>query len=293
MSMEGLYHVPWMDFESRYSTPFISPRSPHGFYHHNSYWYFYMDGNIEFEMKATGIINTVACEPGQGSKYGTEVMPGVQGQIHQHHFSARLDWSVDGDKNTVTECDTIQVPYDPKINPQGNAYYVEETPITVEGGRDRDPAKSRFWKFTSNEKTNRMGRPTAYKLEPVHALTPYTHPDSPSGKRMPFIYKSLWVTPYDPKERYPAGHFVHHSDGSDGIGVWTKKRRPTENQDIVAWYTFGLHHPVRPEDFPVQPCVTTGFHLMPAGFFDQNPCLDLPPGANKTSTYAPIGECCH
>ena len=257
-----------------------------------SYWYFYLDGTIEFEMKATGIINTVACEPGKGSKYGTEVMPGVFGQIHQHHFSARLDLSIDGDKNTVKQCDTIQEPYDSDINPHGNAYFVQETPITTEGGYERDPDKERYWKFTSSEKTNRMGKPTAYKLEPLHSIRAYTHPDSPSGKRMPFIYKQLWVTPYDPDERYPAGHFVHHSDGSDGLGVWTKKGRSTENQDIVAWHTFGLHHAVRLEDFPVQPVVTTGFKLMPNGFFDRNPCLDLPPGANKASSHAPV-ECCH
>ena len=42
------------------------------------------NGTIEFEMKATGIISTVACVPGKPEKYGTEVSPGVVGQIHQH-----------------------------------------------------------------------------------------------------------------------------------------------------------------------------------------------------------------
>ena len=42
-----------------------------GNYEYASYWYFYLDGTIEFEMKATGIINTVACKPGEGGKYGT------------------------------------------------------------------------------------------------------------------------------------------------------------------------------------------------------------------------------
>lgn len=266
-----------------------------GNYEYGSYWYFQLDGTIEYEIKATGIINTVACNPYAGDKYGTEVMPGVFGQIHQHHFSARLDWSIDGDKNTVMECDTIQEPFDAASNPHGNAYYVEETAIRKEGGRSIDPYKSRFWKFISNEKSNHMGKPTAYKLEPVHSVVPYTHPDSPSGKRMPFIYKQLWVTPYTSNERFPAGHFMNHSDGSDGIHVWTKKERSTENTDVVAWYTFGLHHPVRLEDFPVQPVVSTGFMLMPSGFFDRNPCLDLLPGPNKASTHASLQSetCCN
>lgn len=34
-----------------------------GNYEYASYWYLYQHGGIEFEMKATGIVNTVACQP--------------------------------------------------------------------------------------------------------------------------------------------------------------------------------------------------------------------------------------
>lgn len=253
----------------------ISSISTVGNYEYGSYWYFFLDGTIEFEMKATGIINTVGCIPGEPGKYGTEVAPGVVGQNHQHLFCARLDLAVDGDSNTVTECDTHAEPLGPE-NPWGNAFYVQETPITTEGGRLRKPDAERYWKFASSDKTNGMGKPTSYKLEPTHSITPFAHPDGPSGKRMPFAYKHLWVTPYDAEERFPAGQFMNHSDGSDGLSAWTEKGRTVENEDIVAWHVFGLHHPTRLEDFPVQPCVTTGFTLMPNGFFDRNPCLDLP-----------------
>ena len=53
--------------------------------------------------------------------------------------------------------------------------------------------------------------------------------------------------------------------------------------DIVLWHVFGLHHPCAPEDFPVQPCIINGFKLMPAGFFDGNPAIDLPPDLNRAS----------
>ena len=74
-----------------------------GNYEYGYYWYFHLDGTIEFEMKATGIINTVACEPGKPGPFATEVAPGVAGQIHQHTFCARLDMAVDGDRNSVVE----------------------------------------------------------------------------------------------------------------------------------------------------------------------------------------------
>ncbi|MEM6440128.1 MAG: primary-amine oxidase [Pseudomonadota bacterium] len=267
----------------------ISSISTVGNYEYGSYWYIYLDGTIEFEMKATGIINTVGCVAGEGSKYGTEVSPGVVGQIHQHIFCARLDLAVDGDLNGVVECDTVAEAPGP-TNPYGNAFYLRETPLKTEGGRPRAPEHERFWKFASAEKTNAMGKPTAYKLEPVHSIAPFNHPDGPSGRRMPFIYNHMWVTPYDAEERYPAGEFMNHSDGTDGLPAWTAKGRSVEGEDIVAWHVFGLHHMPRLEDFPVQPVVTSGFKLMPSGFFDRNPNLDLAPSANKASCNAMAAE---
>ena len=54
--------------------------------------------------------------------------------------------------------------------------------------------------------------------------------------------------------------------------------------DLVVWYSFGVTHFVRPEDWPVMPVEYTGFVLMPFGFFDRNPALDVPPNE---------GEHCH
>lgn len=263
----------------------ISSISTVGNYEYASYWYFHLDGSIEFEMKATGIINTAACIPGEPQKYGAEVAPGVVGQIHQHLFCARLDMSVDGDSNSVLECDT-QVEAPGPDNPAGNAFFVQETLLQTEGGRSRKPEAERYWKFVSSAATNRVGRPTAFKLEPTHSRGSFVHPDSPSGRRMPFTRQHLWVTPYDPDERYPAGEFVNHSDGQDGLPAFVAKNRSVVDTDIVAWHVFGLHHLPRPEDYPVQPVVSTGFKLMPQGFFDRNPTLDLPPDANKASCHA-------
>ena len=265
----------------------ISSISTIGNYEYASYWYLHQDGRIEYEMKATGIINTAGCIPGEPGKFGTEVAPGIVGHIHQHIFSARLDMEVDGPNNTVTECDTIALPVGPE-NPWGNAYYVQETALKTESQaqRDFDFSKMRYWRITNPNTTNWVGKPTAYKLEAKSAVHPYTHPDSPSGKRGRFLQHQLWVTPFDENERYPAGEFVNQSTGDDGLPAWTAKDRAIENTDVVLWHSFGVHHLPRPEDHPVQSCVVCGFTLAPSGFFDQNPVIDLPPMKNAAS-------CCH
>ena len=272
----------------------ISSISTIGNYEYASYWYLHQDGRIEYEMKATGIINTAACYPGQPGKWGTEVAPGVVGHIHQHVFCARLDMEVDGPRNTVVECDTLVDPVGSENNPYGNAFYVQERSLATERQArcDADFAKMRFWKIVNPSVTNWLGQPTGYRLEAGSVVQPFTHPDSPSGKRGRFIQHHLWVTPYDPDERYPAGEFVNQSTGDDSVEVWSDQDRPIENADIVLWHSFGLHHLPRPEDHPVQPCVVCGFKLMPSGFFDQNPVIDLPPERNAASERHRQGACC-
>ncbi len=266
----------------------ISSISTIGNYEYASYWYLHQDGRIEFEMKATGIINTAACHPGQPGRYGTEVAPGVVGHIHQHIFSARLDMEVDGPDNTVVECNTVAPPPGPD-NPYGNAFFVEEKVLASEreGRRNVDLGTMRYWKVINPGARNWLGQPTGYKLEARSPVQPYTHGDSPSGRRSGFIQHHLWVTPFSAEERYPAGEFVNQSTGSDGLPAWTAADRPIENTDIVLWHSFGVHHVPRPEDHPVQPCVVCGFTLMPNGFFDQNPVIDLPPSKNEASCCAP------
>ena len=271
----------------------VSSISTIGNYEYASYWYLHQDGRIEYEMKATGIINTAGCIPGQPGKYGAEVAPGIVGHIHQHVFCARLDMEVDGGTNTVVECDTIAPSPGPE-NPYGNAFHVEERALSSElaARRDVDFAKMRYWKIINPAQRNWVGKPTAYKLEPVSAVAPFTHPGSPSGKRGRFIQHQLWVTPFDPEERFPAGEFVNQSDGTDSIETWTAADRRIENTNVVLWHSFGIHHLPRPEDHPVQPCVFCGFKLLPYGFFDQNPVIDLPRTVNAASCCAPARTSC-
>ncbi len=62
---------------------------------HGFYWYFYLHGTIEFEIKMTGALFTAAY-PGGDYPYSAEVAPGLGAPVHQHLFCARLDMTVDG-----------------------------------------------------------------------------------------------------------------------------------------------------------------------------------------------------
>ena len=247
-----------------------------GNYDYGFYWYFYLDGTIECEVKMTGIVFTAAY-PGADHAYSTEVAPGLGAPVHQHLFCARLDMSVDGLANAVEEIDVHGLPVGPD-NPYGNAIARSVTRLSSEGlaARPGDASRGRVWRVVSTTAANRFGQPTAFTLHPEPSPALLADPASPLAARASFATRALWVTRYDPAQRYPAGDFVNQSPGGGGLPAYIAADRDLDGQDIVVWHTFGPTHVVRTEDWPVMPVTRTGFMLKPTGFFDRNPTLDVP-----------------
>jgi primary-amine oxidase len=250
-----------------------------GNYDYGFYWYFYLDGTIECEVKLTGVLFTSAY-PGDDHPYSTEVAPGLAAPVHQHLFSARLDMTVDGPANAVEEVDVGGLPIGPE-NPFGNAMVQTVTRLTSESqaGRRADGSRGRTWRVVSTERQNRFGHPTAYTLYPESAPALLADPASPLAARAGFAANHLWVTKYDPAQRYSAGDFVNQHPGGAGIPAFIAADQDIDGTDLVVWHTFGPTHFPRLEDWPVMPVARCGFVLKPTGFFDRNPTLDVPPPA--------------
>jgi primary-amine oxidase len=254
-----------------------------GNYDYGFYWYLYLDGTIQLEAKATGIVFTSAYRGPDG--FATEMAPGLGAPFHQHLFSARLDMAVDGDVNVVEEVDAVPVPLGPD-NPWGNAFRAQKTKLTRESEAMRvaDNLKARVWHITNPTKQNRLGQDVGYALYPEGQPVLLADPSSSIAGRAAFATKHLWVTKYDPAERYSAGQFVNQHPGGAGLPAFTAGDRNIDGEDIVVWHTFGLTHFPRPEDWPVMPVDYAGFKLKPVGFFDRNPALNVPA--------APRAHCC-
>ena len=254
-----------------------------GNYDYGFYWYFYLDGTVECEIKATGVLFTSAYS-GAEHRYSTEVAPGLAAPFHQHLFSARLDMTVDGLANAVEEVDVGGLPIGPD-NPYGNAIAATVTRLTRESlaVRRADGSRGRTWRIVSTEHQNRFGRPTGYTLYPESAPALLADPDSPLAARAGFAANHLWVTRYDPAHRWPAGDFVDQNPGGAGLPAFIAGDQDIDGANIVVWHTFGPTHVPRPEDWPVMPVARCGFVLKPTGFFDRNPTLDVPPPARQCS----------
>jgi primary-amine oxidase len=253
-------------------------------YEYLVYWRFYQDGNIECEVRATGIMVTSYFPPGHQPATGALVDQRTYAPYHQHFIVARLDLDIDGESNTVSAVESRALPVSDS-NRHGLALITQETPLRTEsdGRQDVSWQTQRNWKVASSRSVNSLGGRTAYKLAPGGSFPPLIDESSPAFQRAEVIAHALWVTPYAAAERWPCGEFPNLSAADHGLPAWTAHDRPIEDTDVVLWHVFGLHHITRPEDWPVMPVDRTSFWLKPWGFFDRNPALDVPPSPHGPS----------
>ncbi len=250
-------------------------------------WVFRQDGSIELEAQLTGImlakgvstrsVDRAARHHGGETRFAHLVAPGVAAPHHQHFFNFRLDFDVDGSSpNAVVELDAESLPPGPD-NPARNAFVMSETPLKTERAarRDLDFAAQRKWAVVNFSTANALGGPTGFLLVPGESSPPYMAKDAAPRRRGGFIDHAFWATPYRDDELHAAGEYPNQRAAGDGLPVWTAKDRPLGG-DVVVWYTFGITHAPRPEEWPVMPVYKAGFRLLPLGFFDRNPALDLP-----------------
>ncbi|CAI0390410.1 unnamed protein product [Linum tenue] len=241
------------------------------------------DGKIEAEVKLTGVLSLGALQPGEARKYGTMIAPGLYAPVHQHFFVARMDMAVDckpGEAfNQVVEMN-VKVEEPGKDNVHNNAFYPEEELLRTESQamRDCNPLSARHWIIRNTRTVNRTGQLTGYKLVPGSNCLPLARPEAKFLRRAAFLKHNLWVTPYARDEMYPGGEFPNQNPrAGEGLATWVKQNRSIEETNIVLWYVFGVTHIPRLEDWPVMPVEHVGFMLMPHGFFNCSPAVDVPP----------------
>jgi primary-amine oxidase len=261
-----------------------------GNYDYGFDWIFHQDGTLEMDVLLTGIMTAKGVlrksANGHGDdRHGHLVDKRLEAVHHQHFMNFRLDLDVDGPVNRVVEMNTEGVPAGPN-NPYQNAIVMKETLLRSEKAAQRqlNLATNRKWKVINPDARNVLGQPTGYVLVPGANAVPYAGPESSIRRRAGFVSAHLWVTPCVPKELYAAGSYVNQSRGGEGLPRWTRADRPLTDEDVVLWYTLGVTHVPRPEEWPVMPVHHAGFKLAPAGFFARNPALDVPPvTAGKTT----------
>ncbi|MDZ8106407.1 MAG: primary-amine oxidase [Nostoc sp. DedQUE12a] len=243
-------------------------------------WIFRQDGTLEVQNELTGIVlaqGTAAEKQLPESSYGQLMAKNIIGVNHQHFFNYRLDLDVDGKANSVMEMNVKSLPMDEK-NPLGNAMVMIEKPLAKETAavRDLDMKHSRKWMIVSTDKKNALGAAPGYMLMPGGNSSFLPVEGSKIRERAEFATHHVWVTKYKPGELYAGGDYPNQTQPGEGLPKYFADDESLLGEDIVLWYTMGVTHIPRSEDWPVMPVHRVGFKLAPRGFFSHNPAINLP-----------------
>ena len=263
----------------------ISSIATIGNYDYGLFWYLYLDGTVQCEVKLTGIVGISAYDEKLHRKdQDFRISDELVAPIHQHLFCVRMDWDLESGDNQLYETNVEALPISDD-NPHGMqlSAVAKHLKTESEAKRNVSNASSRTWKIINANKTNSFGLPSGYKLLPGNTPALLAHPDSPPGKRASFAKHNLWATPFDKGEQAAGGEYSVMHSGEGGLDELTASNRDISECDLVTWHTFGVTHTPRPEDWPVMPVEYCGFHLIPVGFFEKNPTINLPPSCNSNS----------
>jgi primary-amine oxidase len=254
-------------------------------------WVFQQDGSIRVMVGATGIpevkmvverdasvaVDDNGASTAQPDAYGRFVDANIVAVNHDHYFSFRLDVDIDGPVNRF-QADRLVTERLPAEHPRRSVWVQRQEVLRREHDArlSMDMHSPALWRVLSPTSRNHVGYPTSFQLVPGHNVHTLLSADDYPRRRAGFIDHHLWVTPYDPDERWAAGMYPTLSRPGAGLPAWTAANRSIDNTDIVLWYTMGMHHLTRAEDWPVMPVVWHSFELRPFDFFDGNPALRLP-----------------
>ncbi len=247
-------------------------------------WVFMQNGVIRVNLAATGIDQMKSVEARSAAedtgdpddRYGRFAAPHLVAVNHSHLFNFRLDFDVDGPANSLA-VDRLVTERQGDDNPRRSVWRAE----TEVAQREEDAMRTssltapEFWRVVNPSRLGPTGYPSGYMVE-GHGIKTLLSSDDYMQRRAGFTEHTLWATPMNPRELFAAGDYPTNGVAGQGLPQWTRANRDVENTDIVLWYTTGFHHVARPEDSPILPLELHGFNLVPAGFFDRNPAIDLP-----------------
>ena len=237
-------------------------------------WIFTQNGAMRVEVGLTGIDAPKAvvashAPTGGDDRYGTFVAPNLVAPFHSHHFNFRLDLDVDGQGNSFV---LGELASRPAAGPRRSIWTLRDKVLGSESEGRLDDHHAQ-WKVVNPSRRNALGEPVGYVIESQGNVEPLLDPAD--YRRAGFIGHNLWVTAFDPDERYAAGDTPNQNPGEPGLPQYVANNQGLVDRDLVVWLTVGFHHVTQAEDWPVLSREKLAFELKPSNFFDLNPALDL------------------
>lgn len=205
-------------------------------------FHFNQAAEVDYEVRATGILSTQPIDEGLEVPWGTVVHPGVLATHHQHIFSLRVDPMIDGYHNRLVYDEALPMPRS-EFNPHGTGYYAQETLVETSGGYDLDIDRNRTFKIQNADVRNPInGKPVAYKIHAPAFQKMISDTESFNHKRAEFADRNIYAVKYRDDELYAGGKYTNQSRGGQGVRSWAARNESIVDEDLVVFVQFGINH---------------------------------------------------
>ncbi|CAO2143867.1 unnamed protein product [Urochloa humidicola] len=255
---------------------------------------FKTSGSIKIVVSLSGILEMKASwythvEEMKQDAHGTLVAENTVAVFHDHFITYHLDLDVDGTnnsfvKNTIVQKRNTGNPSTGGAQTPRKSYWTVHRDVaeTESDGRvDVNGVPPADLLFVNPGKKIKTGYDVRYRLIPAGATaSSLLSDDDYPQRRASYTKKQVWVTPYNRSEKWAPGLYAEQSTGDDSLAAWGNRNRRIKGEDIVLWYTVGLHHIPYLDDFPVMPTLSGAFELRPSNFFESNPLIRTKPPSN-------------
>src|SRR5262249_4821277 len=136
----------------------------------------------------------------------------------------------------------------------------EKVLIPFEAGFMWDPEQFNTLEIRAAGLKNGKGHDTSYDLVPMRSGTARE-----KNPEYPWTKADFWVTEYNPAQLQAVNGLTFQFLPLPSLPDYIFPAKPTNNKDLVIWYTGSEHHEndSRDEDFNTVPVIWTGFELDP------------------------------
>lgn len=273
-----------------------------GNYDYLFHYKFGLDGIITCSVQPAGM------DEMNGGIASTEtsqlIFPGIVASNHQHFFSFKINWMLDGIHCNIHERETKALSSD-----ADNEWTFVENQLktTKKSARDTNSRASRAWcvsaashhittenviiedvavKNVIVENTTAESAPDgstnithstnhpSYCIKVQNSVNRMNGPKARISKRcLEMIENTIYVTRHRDDQPYFMGKYPVEKGECEG--VVDQGNESIVDTDIDTWVSLSLSHPPKTEDFPVLNSTTLSMQLVPENFYGRNPSLDV------------------
>ncbi|XP_045178632.2 membrane primary amine oxidase-like [Mercenaria mercenaria] len=283
-----------------------------GNYDYTLEWKFYLGGNLETLLSASGYLYGAFWDPDDpylnGEKsatpFGYRISDFQIGPIHNHNYVFKVDLDILGTNNSFqtvnwragSTLEAFQTRANISVKPGyfyfNNTRYLRQEFLQNEDSFISNPLKPKYFTVVNENERNYWGNIRGYRIIPYSKATEVLEEH---------IMLNVWddlkymvaVTKQRDSEKYGTTSWydlTHPNQAFKGIGRFLDNET-VRHEDLVLWISEKFFHAPSSEDLPMTLSVPNGFMLKPYNYFDRSPVFDVQAHYSKYKNPYLIPKC--